>query len=487
MKNKLTFRPFSRIQGDLEIKVILEDHRVMESYCSGTVFRGFENLLKGRLLIDALVFVCRICGICGVSHSLAAAKAMRGMFGAKVPKNGYLCRNIILATEVILNQLTHFYLLFAPDLTNKRYSAHPLYPELVRRFSPFSGTSYRKFIDARKKLLVIMGLFAGKWPNTLALHPGGVTKTINKSEIIRCLGSLKEFRSFMEKILLECDIQYWLENKSVEDMKRWSNTKKQSQSDLGLFIRFGEEIGLSELGKSEGRLLCYGGYEETQRKSEYKAGFYDGGINPLDTKKITEEGTFSWFEDAKVHPFEGSSQPFAEKKKAYSWAKSPRYLGKVVEVGALSRMVVNQDPLITDIFEKSGSNVFSRTLARVHEAIVLTQKVGEWIQRIDPDKPFYNKPKSIVRSKGEGLIEAARGALGHWITVEGEKIKNYQIITPTTWNFSPRDSSGSLGVLEKTLVGTTIKNPKEPLEVFHIVRSFDPCLFCSVHIIEGKR
>ena len=487
MRKEFIFRPFSRIGGDLEIKVLLEGDKVVDSYCSGTVFRGFEDLLKGRSCMDTLGFVCRICGVCGVSHSLAAAKALRRIFGVKVPKNGYLCQNIILATEVILNQLGHFYLLFAPELANYRYRSFPLYSEVAKRLAAISGTSYQKFINARKKLLVIMGLLAGKWPNTLALHPGGVTKTVNRSEKIRCLGSLREFQCFVEEVLIGCDVQSWLENKSLKDIEKWSIIEKPSQSDLGMFIKFGKEIGLSQLGKGPGKLLCYNGYDLTHRNSWYKAGFYNGGVYPLDTEKITEEQTFSWLEGKRAHPFEGFTEPSIEKKGAYTWSKSPRYLGQVVETGPLSRLVINQDPLITDLFKKSGSNVYSRTLARLHEAIILTWKIGEWIQQIDPDKPFYNRPGNVVRSRGEGLMEAARGALGHWVTVEKGKIKNYQIITPTTWNFSPRDSRGIPGPLEQSLKDTVVKDPEEPLEVFHIVRSYDPCLFCSVHLSEVKK
>ncbi|MBE0478379.1 nickel-dependent hydrogenase large subunit [Candidatus Aerophobetes bacterium] len=486
MINELIIRPFPRIGGDLEIKVSLDDSKVVDSYCSGTAFRGFENLLKGKSVMDCLGFVCRICGVCGVSHSIAASKAMKKIFGVKVPQNGYLCKNISLATEIVLNQLGHFYLLFAPDLTDKRYSCHPLYPEVAKRFSALSGTSYKHFIHARRKLLVIMGLFAGKWPNTLAVHPGGVTKTLNKSELIRCLGSLVEFRNFLEQNLLGCDIDDWLEKKNLKDIESLCS-QNNYHSDLGIFAKFGKEIGLPLLGKSTGKFLCYSGYENAQGKSLYKSGFYNSAIYPLEVEKITEEQSFSFFEGEKAHPFEGFTEPFVEKKKAYSWVKSPRYSGEVVEVGPLSRMVINEDSLISDLFEKMGSNVYSRVLARLHEAIFLTSKIGEWLKRVNPNKPFYNKVGNIKRSKGEGLIEAARGALGHWIKVEKGYVKNYQIITPSSWNFSPRDSLGVPGILEQTLIGTTLKEPTEPLEIFHIVRSYDPCFFCSVHVSKVRK
>ena len=83
---------------------------------------------------------------------------------------------------------------------------------------------------------------------------------------------------------------------------------------------------------------------------------------------------------------------------------------------------------------------------------------------------------------GEGLVEAARGALGHWVNFDGGKITGYQIIAPTTWNFSPRDQEGNAGPVEAALVGAPVRDGEEtPIAVQHIVRSFDPCMVCTVH------
>ncbi|HNE02805.1 MAG TPA: nickel-dependent hydrogenase large subunit, partial [Plasticicumulans sp.] len=83
---------------------------------------------------------------------------------------------------------------------------------------------------------------------------------------------------------------------------------------------------------------------------------------------------------------------------------------------------------------------------------------------------------------GIGLIEAARGSLGHWLGIDGGRIRHYQIIAPTTWNFSPRSADGVPGPLEQALIGTAVE-PGEtvPLAVQHVVRSFDPCMSCTVH------
>jgi Ni,Fe-hydrogenase I large subunit len=100
---------------------------------------------------------------------------------------------------------------------------------------------------------------------------------------------------------------------------------------------------------------------------------------------------------------------------------------------------------------------------------------------------FYQDHRKKEQGKGYGLLEAPRGALGHWVKIKDSRIQKYQIITPTAWNASPRDADGRRGPFEEAIVGTQIRNLENPVEVDHIIRSFDPCLVCTVHTIKtGK-
>jgi len=82
-----------------------------------------------------------------------------------------------------------------------------------------------------------------------------------------------------------------------------------------------------------------------------------------------------------------------------------------------------------------------------------------------------------------GLIEAPRGALGHWVKIKNGHIEKYQIITPSSWNASPRDANNLRGPWEEALIGTHVADIQNPIEVDTIIRSFDPCLVCAVHVI----
>jgi len=91
-------------------------------------------------------------------------------------------------------------------------------------------------------------------------------------------------------------------------------------------------------------------------------------------------------------------------------------------------------------------------------------------------------------AKGVGLSEAPRGALAHWIVIKDEKIANYQLVVPSTWNASPRDVNGKRSSYEASLLDTPMADPHKPLEILRTIHSFDPCIACAVHLHdpEGK-
>jgi hydrogenase large subunit len=80
-----------------------------------------------------------------------------------------------------------------------------------------------------------------------------------------------------------------------------------------------------------------------------------------------------------------------------------------------------------------------------------------------------------------------RGALGHWLRIEDGRIAGYQIITPTAWNASPRDDAGQPGHWERSLVGLAVADPDDPIEIGQVIRAHDPCLVCTVHMLDSGR
>jgi len=212
----------------------------------------------------------------------------------------------------------------------------------------------------------------------------------------------------------------------------------------------------------------------------FKAGrFAKERILDFDANKITEDVRHSFYKNSGSgnKPSEGVTDPEAGKSGAYSWLKAPRYDNQAYEVGSLARMWVNGD-------YRQGISVIDRHAARALEAQKIADAMEDWVLQLKPGEPSCVEAQVPDSAEGMGLTEGARGALGHWIKISNKKIENYQAVVPTTWNCGPRDDKGNRGPVEEALVGTPIVDTDNPLEVVRIVRSFDPCIACAVHLIK---
>lgn len=133
-----------------------------------------------------------------------------------------------------------------------------------------------------------------------------------------------------------------------------------------------------------------------------------------------------------------------------------------------------------------------RTAARMLQTSIIAKESNNifnaLINNLKSDESLYRKPE-IDPSKeyvGHAIIEAPRGMLSHWVRIKGGVVENYQAVVPTTWNAGPMDAQGKIGPFEASLVGLQLEDPTKPLEVLRIIHSFDPCMACSVHMIDYK-
>jgi hydrogenase large subunit len=131
-------------------------------------------------------------------------------------------------------------------------------------------------------------------------------------------------------------------------------------------------------------------------------------------------------------------------------------------------------------------SALGRHAARALEAKLVADAMADWVLQLKPGEPVYFDYELPDEAEGMGLTEAARGALGHWIAVKDGRIANYQCVVPTTWNASPRDDRDQPGPVEQALQGVKVRDEENPFEVVRIVRSFDPCLACAVHLVTPK-
>lgn len=174
---------------------------------------------------------------------------------------------------------------------------------------------------------------------------------------------------------------------------------------------------------------------------------------------------------------------YPDKEAAYSWVKAPRYHGVPFETGPLAHLWMKGD-------YRNGFSAMDRLMARALEAKFVADLMRQWAKELEIGKPIYRPYEFPDREvTGVGYTGAMRGALGHWVRFKGQKILNYQIVTPSAWVCSPRDDKGQRGPVEEALIGTPVPNAASPIEIGRVARSYDPCLACAVHLlkVDGER
>jgi len=141
-------------------------------------------------------------------------------------------------------------------------------------------------------------------------------------------------------------------------------------------------------------------------------------------------------------------------------------------------------------------STLGRTAARGVDCLIMAQKNEAWLQQLADNmgrgilethtKEKWDPSTWPKEAQGFGYHEAPRGALGHWVRIENGAIKNYQAVVPSTWNAGPRDALGQMGPYESALIGTPIADEQKPVEILRTIHSFDPCLACAVHVLDGS-
>lgn len=259
-----------------------------------------------------------------------------------------------------------------------------------------------------------------------------------------------------------------------------------------------------------------------------------------DPEVISESVEHGWYEysggDSKgLHPWDGETKPhYTEPKEGtktewkalneqgkYSWLKTPKWRGKLCEVGPLARyivlytkakqgllgdltwaeqMIVDQIDAVTKVLGVPAEAWLPSTVGRTAARALDAQLQAE-ISKFFFDKLVANIKSGDTRvvnndkwdpstwpkeAKGVGFYEAPRGALSHWVVIKDGKISNYQAVVPTTWNACPRDDAAGHGAYEMSMMDTPVKIADKPLEIVKAVRSFDPCMACSTHLFNAK-
>jgi [NiFe] hydrogenase large subunit/hydrogenase large subunit len=390
------------------------------------------------------------------------------------------------------------------------YWGHPAY-RLPPAVNLMAVAHYLEALDWQRDVIRLHTIFGGKNPHPNFLVGGMAsainlddTSTINAESLTDVEGMINRSRRFVEEV-------YWPDLVAIAGYyKDWAAIGDGVPNYLAV-----GEFPENHIGDLDSLYFPRGIVLDNDLST----------VHPYDETKVAEYVDSSWYEYADgpgtgLHPYEGETRPnytgptppydFLQDHDQYTWMKAPRYDGRPMEVGPLARMLVAYASGHEDVQEIVGealgrldvgpSALFStlgRTAARGIETVLLARRLGTWFDQLvarirDGDVQTFDDSKWDPSTwpdsaRGYGAVDAARGALGHWVRIRDGKIERYQCVVPSTWNCSPRDPQGISGPYEASLTDNhPLEDAERPIEILRTIHSFDPCMACGVHVLDAR-
>ena len=374
------------------------------------------------------------------------------------------------------------------------------------KFSPeqnlIAVSHYLKALEVQRTAAQMFAIFGAKQPHGQSLVVGGITSVRDVLSPSR----LAEWKSKYEIVKDFIDRAYYA------DIVMAAEAYGTEASVLG-------GLGVKNFLAADGFML-------NRTEHLFESGFIKDGdlsqVFDIDESKIKEDVTHAWYEgEEPLQPYDGETiQKYTgfvdgdtvngkakviDPNEKYSWVKAPRYDGQAVEVGPLSCLLVNYargnekvKKEVGDFLARTGLPVgalfttLGRTAARMLQTKLVSDNAiitfNSLIENIKTDDTTYTKFEidSNREYQGRSILEVPRGMLSHWVRIKNGLIENYQAVVPTTWNAGPKDQNGNVGPYEASLIGLKLEDPTKPLEVIRVIHSFDPCMACSVHVMDIK-
>ncbi len=519
--------PLTRIEGHLRVECEVENGVITDAWVSGGLFRGMEVVMKGRQPSDAYYISQRICGVCPISHGHAATMSAEAAMGIAIPQGARLVRNIIEAAQFLHSHILWFYTLAALDYVTP---AKALEANIADTYAlaQAAGTSTANFGAVQNKIKTLVeGGDLSIFTNGYLEHPAFSPTMPPELHLIAVAHYLEalEMQAEASRVIAIMGGKFPHYMTSIPGGTAWMPTEEKLDDVLFRLLRVRDWVMSTMIpdtlaiapfyadalayGGGTGNFLAWGVFNDESMEMANR--YMPNGavfvptkglaVEDADPAMIAEYVEHSWLDGKSgLNPTEGETIPPAangfagyDTNDRYTWAKAPRYDGKSTEVGPLARMIVAYlkgvapvkaivDATLTALGAAGKPEVLVSLLGRIAarnlETAVIADWSIEWVNELvaafkGGGAEFFTA-SAITDGAGAGMWEAPRGALGHWMNVQDGVIANYQIVTPSTWDISPRDADGVRGPMEEALVGTPILDPERPMEAGRVARSFDP-------------
>jgi coenzyme F420-reducing hydrogenase alpha subunit len=410
--------------GDLTAKLI--DGKLQETRFAVTEApRFFEAFLLGHHYEEVTHMASRICGICAVSHNNAALKATEAALGVEISDQTRLLRRLSMNGELLGSHALHIYFLALPDFFGVA-SIFELLKE--RRDDVLRG------IRLKKLGYDLSAAVVGRH-----IHP--VSAVVGGYSLVHSRRRLSEMRDQLEEAV----------------------------GDIRATARLYQQIALPDFERET---------EYVSLRHPYHYAIYDGDLYSSEGHTVDVDH----YKDV-----------IREYIVPYSTAKYARWNKPHFMVGALARLNNNFHQL-SSLARESAENLglripcfnpFKNTLAQIVEcAHCVEESIGliDILLRrgIKTDEEQALVPKRA--GAGIGAVEAPRGVLFHeYHYDENGKCTAANQVIPTAQNLANLEAD--LEAYAATLEGGDILPISNLLSM--LVRSYDPCISCSTHLIKA--
>ncbi len=427
MNKRIDVHHVTRVEGHGNIVVEVENGELKT--CRFEVVetpRFFEAMLRGRPYGEASHITSRICGICATGHATASLRASEKALGVELSEQSWLLRKLTFHGEILDSHILHVYMLVAPDFLGVG-SVIPLvgsHPEVVLRA-----------LRMKKLAGDLCAMVTGRHTHPIAMVVGGFTNFPKMSELEAMRQRLIDSRKDLEATVELFSKLPWPE-----------------------FERETEYVSLS-------------------KPDEYA--FIDGDI-------VTSDGVRL--------PPERYKEVTNEFIVPHSSAKFTRNKRESLMVGALARFNNNYDLLHPKAKEAAAAlgmkpkvtNTFLNSAAQVVEIVHSTEDsiriIEELLNRgVKPEEPA---PIKHMPGEGVGVAEVPRGLLIHHYAIgEDGRITAANCIIPTNQNINNLEQD-----MRAWVPKVMHKSEAEmQLDLEMLVRAYDPCISCSVHVLKIQR
>lgn len=379
----ITIDPLTRIEGHLRVEAVAENGVIKDAWVSGTLYRGMETVLKGRVPTDAYYITQRICGVCPTAHGHSSSMAVEAAANVTIPNGARLVRNLLEAAEWLHSHILWFYTLAALDYVNP---AKALEADIADTYAlaQAAGTKTSDFKAVQDRLLALveggdLSIFTNGWWGIDPLKEPEKADELYNPEMPAEL-HLIGVAHYLEALDMQGEggrIMAMLGGKfphvmtSVAGGTAWVPTEEKIDDILYRFKRIQEWVwgamvpdtlaiapfyaDAFSYGKGCGNFISWGGYNREDLTPENRylpagAIISKKGLSPepADPAKVREYVEHSWYtSESGQHPLGADTQAISEwtentydLEKQYSWAKAPRFDEEPMEAGPLARMLV---------------------------------------------------------------------------------------------------------------------------------------------------